>query len=100
MAKKKTKQPTTKRYKNVFIRVALLFVLLHFTNTCIQLLFDYRDSYKEEIKLNQQVVELQREVDSLKNLLETSTEKEMIEKAARERFDYVYPNETIYIAAN
>lgn len=100
MAKKKTKQPTTKRYKNVFVRVALLFVLLHFTNTCIQLLFEYRDIRKEEVRLNQQVVELQRDVDSLENLLDNSTEKEMIEKAARERFDYVYPNETIYIAAH
>ena len=82
------------------MRVALLFVLLHFTNTCIQLLFEYRDVRKEEVRLNQQVVELQRDVNSLENLLDNSTEKEMIEKAARERFGYVYPNETIYIAAN
>jgi cell division protein FtsB len=31
------------------------------------------------------------------NLLSTSTEKELIEKAARERLGYVYPNEQIFV---
>lgn len=98
--KKKTKQSAIKTNKNIFLRVVLLLVLLHFSNTCLQLFIEYRENCRYEAELTQQIKDLQTDVDAKKHLLESSSEKEIIERAARERFGYAYPNETIYIAAN
>ena len=96
---KKAKQ-TKKRHSNILLRIALFAILFHFSSTCIQLFLEYRGNHKEEIALKQEVENLQRDVDAAKNLLENTSEQELIEKAARERFDYAYPNEIIYIDAS
>jgi cell division protein FtsB len=36
-------------------------------------------------------------IEENKNLLENSTEDELIEKAARERLGFVYPNEQVFV---
>lgn len=98
MAKKKN--TTKKRYPNLLFRIALCVALFHFSSTCLHLFVEYRSNHKEEIKLQQEIERLQIDIDSTKHLLENTSEQELIEKAARERFDYAYPNEIIYVDAS
>ena len=98
MAKKK--KTTKKRYPNLLFRIALCVALFHFSSTCLHLLVEYRGNHKEEIRLQQEIERLQTDIDSTKHLLENISEQELIEKAARERFDYAYPNEIIYVDAS
>ena len=50
----------------------------------------------QEIK--SEIKQLELDVKQNKYVLDTSDEKAFIEKAARERFGYAYPNEVIYVA--
>ena len=71
-----------KRRKSVILRLLLLafsvYILISLINYQVQLTNHRRD------------LELER-------LLESGTESQLIERAARERLGYVYPDEQVYV---
>ncbi len=93
--KKNRKNPRNKAV-SIFLRLALLvfsvYVLFSIGNLQIQL----NEGRKELNRLNQVKTEKTRKINELMNLLDSGTEADFIEKAARERLGYVYSDEKIY----
>ena len=55
------------------------------------------ESRKELDALKAQYVAEQNDIDELRAMLEDGSEAKIIEKAARERLGYVYPDEQVFI---
>lgn len=87
----------TPKNRSIFLR--LLIVAF-----CVYMLFSLGSLVSELTKSSGALAEVETEIDETasridekQNLLENSTEQELIEKAARERLGYVYPNEQIFV---
>jgi len=84
-----------KKNKSIILRLMILGVCAYFTVTLVSL-WRVLDDKRAELKVSQQKYDaMLNEVDELRSLLE-SDDKKIIEKAARERFGYAYPNEQIF----
>ena len=55
------------------------------------------ESRKELDALKEQYAAEQNDIDELRAMLEDGSEAKIIEKAARERLGYVYPDEQVFI---
>ncbi len=71
---------------------------------CVYMLISLASLYSELTDSREQLAEVQTEIDETSsrieeqtNLLENSTQEELVEKAARERLGYVYPNEQVFV---
>ncbi len=71
---------------------------------CAYMLISLASLYSELASSRERLAEVQTEIDETalrieeqSNLLENCTEEELIEKAARERLGYVYPNEQVFV---
>lgn len=83
--------------KSIILRVLLLvfsvYIIVSLTNLQVQLV-----NRKKELKSGEAVLEAQNlQISELVRLLDSGTEAELIEKAARERLGYVYPDEQVYV---
>ena len=86
-----------KSNKLVLFRIAwlILAVFLIFSMIGLQAeLSEANKKYQAEKKLES---DIDWENKNLKNILDNASEKELIEKAAREKLDYAYPLEIIFI---
>ena len=54
-------------------------------------------SRKELDELKEQYAEEQNDIEELRAMLEDGSESKIIEKAARERLGYIYPDEQVFI---
>lgn len=86
-----------KKRKSIILRILLLifavYVVISLTNLEIKL-----SERRRELKNGEAVLEKKNiQIDELERLLKNGTEAELIEKAARERLGYVYPNEQVFI---
>ena len=99
MPKRKThnKQNLTTRMDNVFFRFIVIGVSVYFAYTCFNLFTDFHRIRSEEKQAKQEIQTLKNEIKFKRYEVEHITDQEMIEKAARERFGYVYPNEVVFI---
>ena len=87
----------TKRRGSIIIRVVLLLFSVWMIFYLGSLIKSY-SSYQNELASRTAVRdELALEVEEKSTLLETGDDKDFIEKAAREKLGYVYPNEHEYI---
>lgn len=87
----------TKRRGSIIIRVVLLLFSVWMIFYLGSLIKSY-SSYQNELASRTAVRdELALEVEEKSTLLETGGDKDFIEKAAREKLGYVYPNEHEYI---
>ena len=55
------------------------------------------ESRKELEALKEQYAAEQNDIDELRAMLEDGSEAKIIEKAARERLGYIYPDEQVFI---
>ncbi len=85
--------------KNKSILLRLLIVVF-----CAYMFISLGTLFKELSESREALAQVQTEIDETssridedKNLLENSTEEELIERAARERLGYVYPNEQVFV---
>ena len=83
--------------KSVILRILLLvfsiYIIISMTNLQIQLIDRTR-----ELKSGEALLEAKNlQIEELVRLLDSGTEAELIEKAARERLGYVYPEEQVYV---
>ncbi len=83
--------------KSVILRILLLafsvYIIVSMTNLQIQLIDRTR-----ELKSGEALLEAKNlQIEELVRLLDSGTEAELIEKAARERLGYVYPEEQVYV---
>lgn len=86
-----------KRRKSVILRLLLLafsvYILISLINYQVQLTNHRRDLAEKQSTLEAKNLE----VSELERLLEIGTESQLIERAARERLGYVYPDEQVYV---
>lgn len=86
-----------KHNKSFILRLVVLVFCVYSVITLINLWGNLDEKQKEleiyKIELEQRV----NDVEELKILLSSDSNKELIEKAARERLGYVYSNEQIFI---
>lgn len=82
---------------SVLLRILLLIFAVYLSYTLITLQIDLI-SKTQELKERQAYLKDETiKVEELTRLLEDGDERELIEKAARERLGYVYPNEQVFI---
>ncbi len=83
--------------KSILLRVLLLvfsvYIIISLTNLQMQLI-----ERKRELKSGEALLAAKElKTEELLRLLDNGTEAELIEKAARERLGYVYPNEQVFV---
>lgn len=84
-----------KKNKSIILRMLILCVCAYFTVTLASLWGELSDKQSELKAVQQKYDSMVNEVEELRSLL-NSDDKKIIEKAARERFGYAYPNEQIF----
>lgn len=91
MKKKKRKN------KSILLRIMILGVCVYMLATLSGLWNTLNESRKELDTLKAQYAAEQNDIDELRAMLEDGSEAKIIEKAARERLGYVYPDEQVFI---
>lgn len=85
-----------KKHKSIFLRLALLSISIYIVYILIGLQSDLincrhiLENKQKQIKTNQITNK------ELENLLKNGSEKDFIERAARDKLDYIYSNEETY----
>lgn len=86
-----------KRKKSIIVRLIVLGVSIYMVATLVRLgneLAKLNEEYENYVK---EYEHLKLTNEELKELLDSGSHAEIIEKAARERLGYVYSDEEIYI---
>ena len=91
MKKKKRKN------KSILLRIMILGVWVYMIATLSGLWNTLNKSRKELEDLNAQYAAEQNDIEELRTMLEDDSQSKIIEKAARERLGYIYPNEQVFI---
>lgn len=91
MKKKKRKN------KSILLRILILGVCVYMIATLSGLWSTLNESQKELENLNAQYAAEQNDIDELRAMLEDGSQSKIIEKAARERLGYIYPDEQVFI---
>ena len=87
----------SKKNKSLILRLFILCVCAYFTVTLANLWGTLNESRKELEALNEQYATTLNDIEEYRALLSSYSDKEIIEKAARERLGYVYSDEQIFI---
>ncbi len=87
----------TKKNKSVILRLFILGVCAYFSVTLTDLWSDLNEKRKELSQLNEQYVAEQNDIEELRSMLDSESNQQIIEKAARERLGYIYSNEQVFI---
>lgn len=82
--------------RSVFVRVLVIIVSVYLVINLVSVLHNYRTSYKEYQSLLQKKEQQEDNNARLKSICNDKSKKQMIEKAARERLGFAYPNEEFY----
>ncbi|MBQ2676342.1 MAG: septum formation initiator family protein [Clostridia bacterium] len=82
--------------KSVIFRVALLLFAVYTIYSMISLQAELAENKKILAQKQALITQKQISNDDLKYLLEKGSEKDLIERAARDKLDYVYQNEEVY----
>ena len=91
MKKKKRKN------KSILLRILILGVCVYMIATLSGLWSTLNESQKELENLNAQYAAEQNDIEELRAMLEDDSQSKIIEKAARERLGYIYPDEQVFI---
>lgn len=88
---------STPHRKSFVLRILLLVFAIYSIISLLNLQMQLVE-LKQELKSNTAIKEAtELEIKEMTRLLDSGTEAELIEKAARERLGYVYPEEQIHI---
>ncbi len=90
---RKSKKPR----KSIFVRLLVIGVAVFMIATLIDLCDTLNEERVKLANLQKEYSSLQAEIEELTNILADDSQTALIEKAARERFGYVYANEEVYI---
>lgn len=81
---------------NIILRVALLALSVYMVYSMISLQAQLAEK-KRELEENQQIISEQKmSIEEIKELLKNGSKDDLIERAARDKLDFVYKNEEIY----
>ena len=83
--------------KSILLRLMILGVFVYMIATLSGLWNTLNKSRKELDALKEQYDAEQNDIEELRAMLEDGSESKIIEKAARERLGYIYPDEQVFI---
>ena len=83
--------------KSILLRLIILGVFVYMIATLSGLWNTLNKSRKELDALKEQYAAEQNDIEELRAMLEDGSESKIIEKAARERLGYIYPDEQVFI---
>ena len=83
--------------KSILLRLMILGVFVYMIATLSGLWNTLNKSRKELDELKEQYAAEQNDIEELRAMLEEGSESKIIEKAARERLGYIYPDEQVFI---
>ena len=83
--------------KSILLRLMILGVCVYMIATLSGLWNTLNKSRKELDTLKEQYAAEQNDIEELRAILKDGSESKIIEKAARERLGYVYPDEQVFI---
>ena len=86
-----------RKNKSIILRLLILAVCCYFTFTLADLWGELNKSRKELAELQSQHSKISQDIEEYKNLLKSDSNKEIIEKAARERLGYIYSDEQVFV---
>jgi len=86
-----------KKQKSIILRVLILGVCAYMTVTLSGLWHSLNESKAELEELKEQYATLENDIEQYKVMLESDSETQIIEKAARERLGYIYSDEQVFI---
>lgn len=86
-----------KREKSIILRLFILGVCAYMTVTLAGLWNSLNESRAELALLEQQLAEEKNTIEELKAMLNSDSDTQLIEKAARERLGYIYSDEQVFI---
>ncbi len=86
-----------RKNKSILLRIMALGVCAYMVVTLSGLWKTLNSSRKKLQQLKEQQAEEQNDIDELRSILAEGSESKIIEKAARERLGYVYPDEQVFI---
>lgn len=86
-----------KRNKSVLLRIMILGVCVYMLATLSGLWKTYNEKLDVYRELKAEYLEKSNNIEELKAVLADDSKVKLIEKAARERLGYVYPDEQIFV---
>lgn len=86
-----------KKNRSIIVRLLVIGLSVYMVATLTSLSKELHKKYKELSELEGQYDAKQAEIDELEYLLSDGSQAALIEKAARERLGYEYPDATVYI---
>lgn len=86
-----------RKNKSILLRIIVLGVFAYMIFTLTGLWSTLNESRTQLSEYKEQYAESQNDIDELKAMLAEGSEYKIIEKAARERLGYVYPDEQVFI---
>ena len=86
-----------RKNKSVLLRLFILAVCCYFTFTLADLWNELNRSRKELSELQAEQAKITQDNEELKALLNSDSNKEIIEKAARERLGFIYSDEQVFV---
>lgn len=90
------KKGNSKR-KSVILRVVLLAFSVYVIYLLGSTQFELMSLRREEEALRTEVEERSKKVKEYNNLLKNGDEKDFIEKAAKDKLGFVFPNEQVFV---
>ncbi len=88
---------SVKRKKSILVRVAVIGLSAYFLISLGGLFRTLEQNQQQLNEVNQEIETTKQDISAYQELLKEGNESRIIEKAARERLNFVYADELIYI---
>ncbi len=86
-----------KQNKSILLRILIVAFCVYMFVSLVGLYGELCSGRDALADVQAEIRGTQARIDERNDLLQNSTEEELIEKAARERLGFVYPNERVYV---
>ncbi len=87
---------TPAKKKNHGLRLLLFFAVVYAVYSLVQLEIDIRSRQKELTEVTEQCLTQADQNNELQRMLEAEDDTAMIERIAREKLNYAYPDEEVF----
>lgn len=88
---------SAKPHKSILLRILIVAFVVYMFISIGSLVKELSESREALAEVKTEIKETSSRIDENQNFLENSTEEELVEKAAREKLGYVYPNEQVFV---
>ncbi|MBQ5321493.1 MAG: septum formation initiator family protein [Oscillospiraceae bacterium] len=92
-----SKTRSSKKSKNILLSLVLLIFAGYIIYSIFSTQIDIANKKAELAKLSAQVQEVELSNEEMQGLLDSCDTEAYIERIAREKLDYVYPGERVYV---